>query len=186
MWNRKENYFRKDNCRFPFLFQSVPLVSMGIAVARRARSVCTAVGPATTSLACVTACLASQEPSAMKVRYSLGETPGDEQAPVVCPQAPRDLSAATSSRCLQGPRFAASADMTLSFGRVGLPLQQNLFILWAVLHFSFNCKQPPMKKSIWGRILPSCTKSYEINFLEMCWCLLVCDALMRACGLMCL
>lgn len=72
MWNRKENYFRKDNCRFPFLFQSVPLVSMGIAVARRARSACTAVGPATTSPACVTACLASQEPSAMKVKAQFG------------------------------------------------------------------------------------------------------------------
>lgn len=36
------------------------------AAARPARSACTAVAPATTSLACVTACLDSQEPSAMK------------------------------------------------------------------------------------------------------------------------
>lgn len=50
----------------PLVRESAPLVSMGIAAARHAHNVCTAVGPATTSRACVTAYLASQVPSAMK------------------------------------------------------------------------------------------------------------------------
>jgi hypothetical protein len=50
-----------------FYLQSAPPVFMDIAVARPARSVCTAVGPATTSRACVTAYLASPVPCAMKV-----------------------------------------------------------------------------------------------------------------------
>lgn len=50
----------------PPVRESAPLVFMGIAAARHARSACIAVGPATTSQACVTACLASQVPSAMK------------------------------------------------------------------------------------------------------------------------
>lgn len=50
----------------PLVRESAPLVFMGIAAARHAHNVCTAVGPATTSQACVTAYLASLAPSAMK------------------------------------------------------------------------------------------------------------------------
>lgn len=50
----------------PLARESAPPVFMDIAVARPARSVCTAVGPATTSRACVTAYLASPVPCAMK------------------------------------------------------------------------------------------------------------------------
>lgn len=58
---------QKGNYVFPFYLQSVPRGFTDIAVARHVHSVCTAVGPATTSQACVTACLASREPCAMKV-----------------------------------------------------------------------------------------------------------------------
>lgn len=62
---------------------------MGIAAARHARSVCTAAGPATTSRACVTVCLVSQAPSAMKVRRT-GVAEGYvvmSKPRAVCPQA---------------------------------------------------------------------------------------------------
>lgn len=55
----------------PLWFQSVRRGSTDTAAARPAPSACTAVALATTSLACVTACLDSLEPSAMKVqKYS--------------------------------------------------------------------------------------------------------------------
>lgn len=58
---------QKGNYVFPSYLQSAPRGFMDIAVARHAHSVCIAVGPATTSQACATACLASREPCAMKV-----------------------------------------------------------------------------------------------------------------------
>lgn len=120
MWNMKENYFRKDNCQFPFLFQSVPLVFMGIAVARHAHSVCTAVGHATTSPAYVTACLASQEPSAMKVRRSFEETPGDEQAQC-------GLSSGSPGTCLQLLVLDASSRLCLQLLQIRLWALKELF-----------------------------------------------------------
>lgn len=122
---------------------------MGIAAARRVHSVCTAVGPATTSQACVTACLASQAPSAMKVGCAgFGRNTwwwARPMQPVLrLPKGHVRLQLAASDAFWYAVA-AASVNMTLSFGKAGLPIQHNLFILWAVLLFSFNWKQPSMK-----------------------------------------
>lgn len=63
----------------PFWFQSAHQGSTDTAAARPAPSACTAVAPATTSLAYVTACLDLQEPSAMKVQLA-SKTPWDALA----------------------------------------------------------------------------------------------------------
>lgn len=148
MWNLRGTHLRNDNCWFPFYFQSAPLVSMGIAAARHAHSVCTAVGPATTSQACVTACLASQVPSAMKVRGAsvLGEACDDGRTSRSLSSGfPEDTSSVLCSRNLLVRCVCNFYKYDQKLWKAGLLLRQNLFILWAVRLFGFNWKQPPTK-----------------------------------------
>lgn len=107
MQNLRGRRLRKDNCRFPFYFQSVPPVFMGIAAARHVRSVCTAAGPVTTSRACATVCLASQVPSAMKVtkaHSAWGRCAVTGRPHAVCSRA---SSRASPRTCFQPPALDA-------------------------------------------------------------------------------
>lgn len=75
----------------PLVRESAPRGFTDTAVARHAHSVCTAAGPATTSQACVTACLASREPCAMKCVpvADLGKTvQAFAPAPTMAPATP--------------------------------------------------------------------------------------------------
>lgn len=105
----------------------------------------------------------------------------------VCPQAPLVGFPKGRGSTISTFWYAVSAAALnrTELWKSRMPLQQHFFRLWAALLFSFNWKQPPMKNSIWGRILTAWARSHEVGFLEMWWCLLACVALMRVFGFMC-
>lgn len=107
------NPTQKGNYEFPFYLQSAPQVFTGIAVARHVHSVCTAAAPATTSQACVTACLASLEHCAMKVStQALWGALGRITLPEVCSQ--------TSPRPHVPPSAQGSSESDTSIGNTTL------------------------------------------------------------------
>lgn len=165
----KETHLRKNNHRFPFCFQSAPLVFMGIAAARHAHSVCTAADPATTSRACVTACPASQVLSAMKVRHTglLEREVLMSKPHAFCPQA-------SQGHVFSYQLFMPRLRCVCSFCKYDFELWKRWLATPALFsergYSCFNWKQPLMKhqheEGFW---LPE----QKVIKSEMWWCLLL-------------
>lgn len=143
---------QKGNYVFPFYLQSAPRGFTDTAVARHAHSVCTAAGPATTSQACVTACLASREPCAMKVSTQAPwRVMGRIKLPEACPQ--------TAPRPQVPPPALGSSENDASIGSASLAWCSLCCVLWC--HWKST-----HEKSTWERILIPWGRNHKSEFYK--------------------